>query len=257
MRRCRRPWTTARAEGAAYVVAMAHLGIEGEQRSLDVHADVIANTTGINALLDGHSHSILEQEKVKNKDGEEVLLARACGTKLASHWLRCAFPPRTAAWQTGLYKWDTSNTVSLPDLIGLDNDSGHEGQRGHGHPEREAGRGRGQEPTVDLVITDPETDDENGQPVRVICNAETNLGDLCADAYRDQSGADIAFVNGGGIRVKIAAGDITLNDILEGASLRQRAVRGGGDWPADFGRAGMGFPCGARAKPAASCRCPA
>ena len=52
--------------------------------------DVIANTTGINALLDGHSHSILEQEKVKNKDGEEVLLA-ACGTKLASHRIPAHF----------------------------------------------------------------------------------------------------------------------------------------------------------------------
>ena len=61
---------------------------------------------------------------------------------------------------------------------------------------------------VDLVINDPETD------VRIIRNAETNLGDLCADAYRDQSGADIAFVNGGGVRVSIDAGDITLNDIL-------------------------------------------
>ena len=38
---------------------------------------------------------------------------------------------------------------------------------------------------------------------------------MCADAFRDQSGADIAFVNVGGIRVDIKAGDITLNDILK------------------------------------------
>ena len=44
---------------------------------------------------------------------------------------------------------------------------------------------------------------------------ETNLGDLCADAYRYVSGADVAFVNGGGIRVSIKAGDITRNDILK------------------------------------------
>ena len=54
-----------------------------------------------------------------------------------------------------------------------------------------------------------------GKPVRIIRNAETNLGDLCADAYRYVSGADIAFVNGGGIRVSIKEGDITLNDILK------------------------------------------
>lgn len=43
-----------------------------------------------------------------------------------------------------------------------------------------------------LTIYDPVAAD-----IRIIRNAETNLGDLCADAYRDQSGADVAFVNGG------------------------------------------------------------
>ena len=68
---------------------------------------------------------------------------------------------------------------------------------------------------VELTINDPEAVDENGQPIRIIRNAETNLGDLCADAYRDQGEADVAFVNGGGIRVSIPAGDITLGDILQ------------------------------------------
>ena len=49
----------------------------------------------------------------------------------------------------------------------------------------------------------------------MVRRAETNLGDLCADAYRFQSGADIAFINGGGVRVSIAAGNITLNDIVK------------------------------------------
>ena len=43
---------------------------------------------------------------------------------------------------------------------------------------------------------------------------ETNLGDLCADAYRAIAGADIAFVNGGGIRADLAAGDITYGDLI-------------------------------------------
>jgi 2',3'-cyclic-nucleotide 2'-phosphodiesterase (5'-nucleotidase family) len=49
----------------------------------------------------------------------------------------------------------------------------------------------------------------------MVRRAETNLGDVCADAYLANSGADIAFVNGGGIRTNISAGDITLNDILK------------------------------------------
>ena len=109
---------------------------------------------------------------------------------------------------TVLYKWDTSNAVSLPDLIGLDNEVATKVNEAMDTLNEKLGEVVAKS-AVDLVISDPETD------VRIVRTAETNLGDLCADAYRDQSGADIAFVNGGGIRVKIAAGDITLNDILK------------------------------------------
>ncbi len=67
---------------------------------------------------------------------------------------------------------------------------------------------------VELTINDPVEVDSNGKPIRMVRRAETNLGDLCADAYLDQSGADIAFVNGGGVRAVIKAGDITLGNIL-------------------------------------------
>lgn len=50
---------------------------------------------------------------------------------------------------------------------------------------------------------------------RAVRNRETNLGDLCADAYRAVSGADIALVNGGGIRADIPAGDITYGQIIK------------------------------------------
>ena len=62
--------------------------------------------------------------------------------------------------------------------------------------------------SVDLTTLDPAT----GQ--RAVRKAETNLGDLCADAYRIQTGADIGIQNGGGIRADIKAGNITYNDTL-------------------------------------------
>ncbi len=61
---------------------------------------------------------------------------------------------------------------------------------------------------VDLVVMDPATGN------RLIRNQETNLGNLCADAYRTVLGADIAFVNGGGIRADIPAGDITYGQVI-------------------------------------------
>lgn len=61
---------------------------------------------------------------------------------------------------------------------------------------------------VDLTINNPATGE------RAVRSAETNLGDLCADAYRLVLGADIGLTNGGGIRAGIPAGDITYNDTL-------------------------------------------
>lgn len=53
---------------------------------------------------------------------------------------------------------------------------------------------------VALVTTDPATGEY------WVRSRETNLGDFCADAYRAVMGADIAFVNGGGIRAELAPG---------------------------------------------------
>lgn len=63
--------------------------------------------------------------------------------------------------------------------------------------------------SVELTIKDPATGE------RAVRSAETNLGDLCADAYRCQLGADIGLMNGGGVRDSIAAGTITYNDTLK------------------------------------------
>lgn len=49
----------ARAEGAQYVVALTHLGIEAEC-SPWMSTELIGNTNGIDVVLDGHSHSTIE-----------------------------------------------------------------------------------------------------------------------------------------------------------------------------------------------------
>lgn len=196
----------ARAEGADYVVVMGHMGNEAEC-SPWTYADVIENTTGIDAFLDGHSHDT-DQVTMTNKDGEDVLRS-ACGTKLAGiGYLRIAVD---GTLSTGLYTWN--NDVALPELLGIENDVSIAVNEAVAELDEKLGEVVAKT-DVELTINDPVAKMEDGTPVRIIRNAETNLGDLCADAYRDQSGADIAFVNGGGIRVSIPAGDITLNDIL-------------------------------------------
>ena len=197
----------ARAEGANYVVVMAHMGNEAEC-SPWMYSDVIANTTGIDAWLDGHSHDT-EQVVMKNKDGADVVRS-GCGTKLANIGVLTIGKDGSIASQ--LFSWNAS--VAAPKLLGLKN-AGSEAVSAASDALNEKLQEVVAKTAVDLYIYDPVAKTEDGKSVRIIRNAETNLGDLCADAYRDQGGnTDIAFVNGGGIRVQLNAGDLTLNNIL-------------------------------------------
>lgn len=197
----------ARAEGAAYVVALGHMGNEASCQPW-TYADVIAHTTGIDAFLDGHSHDT-DQVEMTNKDGGKVLRS-GCGTKMAGvGYLRIAADGKLS---TGLYTWD--NDASAPELLGIKNDVSAAVEAATQKLDAKLNEVVASS-EVDLTIHDPEATKDDGSKVRIIRRAETNLGDLCADAYRDQSGADVAFVNGGGIRVSIDAGEITLNEILK------------------------------------------
>ena len=106
---------SARAEGAAYVVAMGHLGNEASCVPW-TYADVISNTNGIDAFLDGHSHDT-DQVEMINKDGAKVLRS-GCGTKLEGvGYLRISTAGELSA---GLYRWN--NDIAAPELFGLNND---------------------------------------------------------------------------------------------------------------------------------------
>jgi 2',3'-cyclic-nucleotide 2'-phosphodiesterase (5'-nucleotidase family) len=66
---------------------------------------------------------------------------------------------------------------------------------------------------MDAVLSEPvgETGvDLDGEKVR---KAETNLGDLITDIIRQASGAEVAIVNGGGIRTSIKKGEIRVRDV--------------------------------------------
>lgn len=60
-----------KAEGAEYVVVVAHLGRDSENYS---SLEMIKHTTGINAVIDGHEHIEIEMETCQNADGEDVVL---------------------------------------------------------------------------------------------------------------------------------------------------------------------------------------
>lgn len=188
----------AREEGADYVIAVSHLGIDASCTPW-TSSEVIENTSGIDVFLDGHSHSVIEGDTVKNKDGEEVLLT-STGTKLAS---------------VGELTISADGTVSSALVSdGIEADAETQEYIDEINTEFEDILNEVVAKTdVALVVNDPETADQE-EPVRLVRTSETNLGDLCADAYRAVTGADIGFCNGGGVRADIAAGEITYSDII-------------------------------------------
>lgn len=134
------------------------------------------------------------------------MLRQGCGTKLAGvGYLKIA--AKDGAMKAGVMQWNCPD-FNAAKLYALDTDI----TRAVVDATAEMNAALAEvvaRSEVELTVNDPVTG------VRIVRSAETNLGDLCADAYRYVSGADVAFVNGGGIRVSIKAGDITRNDILK------------------------------------------
>ena len=200
----------ARAEGADYVIALAHLGID-YQSAPWMSTDVIANTTGIDVMLDGHSHSVISGDAVKNKDGNDVILT-STGTKLDNVGILTI--TGEGKMSTMLLDTDAIKFISAVGALTEDNGAGEAVAAAIAKNE-ELVNTVVAKTSVTLTTTDPVAVDEKGNAIRIVRNQETNLGDLCADAYRAMGGTDIAFVNGGGIRANINEGDITYGQIIK------------------------------------------
>lgn len=179
-------------EGANYVVVLAHLGID-EASAPFTSTDLIANTKGIDVVLDGHSHSVISCDVVKNMENKNVLLS-STGTGLEN--IGCLTITTEGNVQTGLvgdYPEQDEEVASTVNNIKAEYEEDMKQKVA----------------AADVALT---TVSDSG--VRLIRNRETNLGDFCADAYRAVADADIGIVNGGGIRADLNAGDITYGDIL-------------------------------------------
>ena len=186
-----------RARGADYVVALGHLGIDPASAPWR-STDVIAHTTGIDVFLDGHSHSTVASQEVQNRAGEGVLLSQT-GTKLSAIGQLTISPD--GALETRLVTEYTGGDSAAYQETGALLQSIR----------------REYEDTLTRTVATSQVLLTVGDPdaaVRLIRSEETNLGDLCADACRAVLGADIGWVNGGGIRASIEPGNVTYGDII-------------------------------------------
>lgn len=188
---------TAIGMDADYVIALAHLG-NGEGYSPYGSEDVIAATSGIDIVLDGHSHTVVESREVYNKEGEPVML-----TSSGSHMQYIGQVTIDIRRATG--KNDDVITIRLIDSSDYDRVAGKTEET-----EKEFEEILGTE--IGYTAKTLSVNSENGN--RLVRNRETGIGNFVADAYRSLTNADIAFVNGGGIRADISEGKITYGDLL-------------------------------------------
>jgi len=184
----------ARSEGADYVVLLSHVGETPQSLGFSSYR-LVNNTRGIDIVLDGHSHEILENVKVANLDGKEISVTQT-GTQFSNvgKLLITAdgrFIPQLIKSKDIPY--ENARITAITDSI----------------------RQQVKAVTSEVVAHSDYTlvvSDENDQ--WIVRAEETNAGDLVADAYRHAMKADIGMENGGGIRNDIMAGDITYGDII-------------------------------------------
>lgn len=199
----------ARAQGADYVVAVGHLGIEGTTSRWTSEA-VIKHTAGIDALIDGHSHEAYDKtvgsegaagaiQTLANSDGDKVVLVQT-GTKLANVGNLVIDADKADGRDV------TAQLVPASECKDEDAAVKKVVDQVNGELADVLNKVVGK---TDVALTIVDADG-----VRQVRHHETNMGDLVADAYRAAVGADIALANGGGVRASIAAGDITNKDLL-------------------------------------------
>ena len=184
----------AKAAGADYVIGLGHLGID-EQSSPWMSKEVIANTTGFDAFIDGHSHTVMENKQVYDAAGKAVTLTQT-GSYLAN------VGKMTIAEDGAI----TTELISTADV----SDAAVAATAEAWINDVDAMLGE-QIATTDInfYINDPAT----GK--RRIRMGETNLGDFVADGIYtyfnevEQLDCDIAMMNGGGIRTDVDAGKWT------------------------------------------------
>ncbi|MBO7703715.1 MAG: bifunctional metallophosphatase/5'-nucleotidase [Solobacterium sp.] len=196
-----------REEGADLVFLMSHLGSEEVNEPFN-YMTLVTRVSGIDVILDGHSHDA-DFETVTDAKGNEVLRL-GVGTKL--HMIGYVrIDGEDSSLSAGQYTW--ANEESVAEVLGITNELSEPTEQVYQELEGTMNSVVGHT-DVDLIDSDPKILDVTGTPVRIIRTRETNLGDLVADALRSETHAEIALMNAGGLRDDIQAGDITYGDII-------------------------------------------
>ena len=179
---------------ADVVIGLGHLGVDPSS-SPWTSEEVIAHTSGFDAFIDGHSHTVMENKQVQDASGKAVTLTQTGSyfanvgemTIAADGTITTKLIPTHEGMDAGIAAMQTSWVNTVDDMLGEKIAVGDS----------------------DFYVSDPAT----GK--RRIRSAETNLGDFMADGIYtyfnevEKLHCDVAIMNGGGIRADVPAGDWT------------------------------------------------
>ena len=181
----------AKLLGATYIIGLGHLGVDPSS-SPWTSEEVIAHTTGFDAFIDGHSHTVMENKQVADASGKAVTLTQT-GSYLKN------------VGKMTIGADGSITTELLPTYDGIDASVATTASEWISAVDDMLG----EEIAVgdfNFYVTDPAT----GK--RLIRSGETNLGDFVADGIYtyfneiEDLHCDIAIMNGGGIRADVDAG---------------------------------------------------
>ncbi len=220
----------AKAEGATKVIALGHLGTDESSKPW-TSLETIANVTGLDAFIDGHSHTLIAAE-VEDKAGNKVVLSQTgeyVGTigMLVIDAETGAISPKYIVAEDVMDGETKVGTVLKTQVYSSEEEKLV--------AEETATFTSETLPSDDAVATIKadwlkKVDDELGVKIgstalgfdnyvdgnRIVRSQETNTGDFCADALYylfDETyklDVDVAIMNGGGIRNKTAVtGELT------------------------------------------------
>ena len=177
---------------ADVVVALGHLGDDPASQPW-TSEEVIANTTGLDAFIDGHSHSTVAYKEVSDKDGNTVVL-----TQTGEYF--------NAIGKMTIAADGTITTELVTEVSGSDADVKAIQDAWIAEVDEQLGQKIG---STELTFDNYDADGN-----RLVRKQETNTGDFAADALYylfDNMGLDVdlAIMNGGGVRNRAITGDIS------------------------------------------------
>lgn len=184
-----------REKGADVIVALSHIGLDTSSKV--VSTMVAEQVDGVDVIIDGHSHSTLK-EGIITENGTLIASTGEYENNLGKVVLTIDKDSKNIVKKT-------ASLISKAETIGIQSD----------------------EAVINKI---KEIDKEQGEVLSKVVGSskvylqggrefsrtqETNLGNLITDAMLNETGAEIAITNGGGIRDSIDEGEITKGEIVK------------------------------------------